>query len=62
MATQLSASATPAEKRAHYSALASAYQEKHSVTWREATRQIKKKYPEALEAFGGPVGGTQRRS
>lgn len=62
MVTQLSASATPAEKRAHYGELALAYQEKHSCTWREATRQIKKKYPEALEAFGGPVGGSHRRS
>jgi signal peptide peptidase SppA len=35
--------------------MAAAYQEKHKCRWSEATLAIKKKYPEAREAFGAPA-------
>jgi signal peptide peptidase SppA len=37
-----------------FRAMAVAYQKEHKCRWSEACRQIKKKYPEALAAFGGP--------
>lgn len=38
-----------------YREMALAHQEKHKCRWSEATLAIKKKYPEAREAFGAPA-------